>query len=71
MISQKNKRDIFQIIPFGVIWFGYALIYMLIEKGLLHDLEYYPSTGNEYNFGSITLIYLAIATFTGLLLGNI
>jgi len=70
MITRKNKRDLFRIIPFGLIWFIYALIYLLLEKGLLADLNFYPSTGNPYKFGVNTLISLSIAAISGLLIGT-
>jgi len=51
MIHPRYKRYIRQILPFPVIWFLSALIYSLLEFGLLGALEHYPSTGNHYNFG--------------------
>ena len=69
MLSPKSKRDFYRIIPFGLIWLTYACIYLLIEKGLLYDLEFYPSTGNPYNFGANTFITLLVAFISGLLMG--
>ena len=70
MPSPKNKRDFYRIIPFGLIWLTYACIYLLLEKGLLYDLDFYPSTGNPYNFGTNTFITLLFAGFSGLLMGT-
>ena len=51
MLSPKTKRNISRIIPFVVIWFIFSVVYTLLEKGLLGNLTYYPSTGNSYDFG--------------------
>ena len=71
MLAPKNKRDLYRIIPFGLIWLTYAFIYLLLEKGLLYDLDFYPSTGNPYNFGSSTVVTLLVAAITGLLMGTL
>ena len=68
-ISPKIKRDIFRIIPFGIIWFIFALVYLILEKGLMGNLELYPSTGNEYEFGLTSFVNLFGATFAGLVIG--
>ena len=70
LLSPKTKRSIFRIIPFGVIWLIFGMSYSLIEKGLLDDLSYYPSTGNPYDFGWNTLVFLFFIAFTGLLVGT-
>ena len=71
MLTPKNKRDFHKIIPFGLIWLTYALIYLLLEKGLLYDLDFYPSTGNPYKFGSNTVVTLLVAAISGLLMGTL
>ena len=71
MLSPKTKRNISRIIPFGLIWFSFAVIYLLIEQGLLGDLEFYPTTGNKYHFNLLTLIVLGFATLMGLILGTV
>lgn len=71
LLSAKTKRDILRIIPFGVIWFVFTVVYLVIEKGLLNDLEYYPSTGNEYEFGITSLLTLSTATLSGLVIGTL
>ncbi|MEO7213642.1 hypothetical protein [Mucilaginibacter sp.] len=49
-LSPKAKRNIFRVIPFSIMWLVSSLVYTLLEKGLLGDLNYYPSTGNPYAF---------------------
>jgi len=71
MLSPKTKRNISRIIPFGVIWLIFSIVYSLVEKGLLDNLNYYPSTGNPYNFNSTIFITAAIALTIGLLIGTI
>ena len=56
---------------FGMIWLVAAVIYALIEYGLLGDLTYYPSTGNPYDFRTALMWYSLYATGTGALLGII
>ena len=71
MLSPITKRNIFRIIPFGLIWFFFSIIYLLLEKGLLGDLETYPSTGNPYDFSSNILITGFSAIVAGLVIGSI
>lgn len=71
MLSPKSKRNIYRIIPYGLIWFIFSLVYVQLEKGLLADLKYYPSTGNPYNFIKNIFITPVSALFTGLLTGGI
>lgn len=70
MLSPKTKRAIYRIIPFGLIWLIFGAIYLLLEKGLLGELNFYPATGNPYNFGAHTFITLFLLTITGLLVGT-
>lgn len=60
-----------RIIPFGLLWLIFGISYLLLEKGLLGDLDYYPSTGNPYDFGGgniiVSLIFVAL---TGLVVGS-
>jgi len=60
-----------RIIPFGVIWLAFSIIYTLIEKGLLGDLDHYPSTGNPYNFQRNIFITPVAALVTGLFIGTL
>lgn len=70
-ISPKSIRNIKKIIPFGVLWFLFSLIYLLVEQGLLGDVNVYPSTGNPYNFKDALLVTPIGALITGLVLGTI
>ena len=65
MLRPTHKRYIRQILPFPVIWLLSALVYSFLEFGLLGDLDYYPSTGNHYDF----LENLSITAFGCILVG--
>ncbi|MBS1598843.1 MAG: adenylate/guanylate cyclase domain-containing protein [Bacteroidetes bacterium] len=71
MLSPKTKRNIRRIIPFGLIWFAFSVIYLLLERGIIGNLNYYPSTGNPYNFFTNISITAIGALVTGLLIGTI
>ncbi|WP_146153624.1 hypothetical protein [Adhaeribacter arboris] len=71
MVSPIAKRNIAQIIPIGLIWFIFSLVYSLLERGLLGKLNYYPATGNPYNFSKTFFITAAVALIIGLLVGTI
>jgi len=70
MLSPKTKRNISRIIPFGIIWFAFGFVYALIEKGILGELDYHPSTGIPYKFEVSLLFSLSYAAL-GLVIGTI
>ncbi|WP_281540560.1 adenylate/guanylate cyclase domain-containing protein [Maribacter aestuarii] len=63
------KRFIKQILPFGLIWAGFAFVYSLVEYGLLGQLDKYPATGNPYDFESSLLPLILGSFLIGLLQG--
>ncbi|MFT3910624.1 MAG: adenylate/guanylate cyclase domain-containing protein [Ferruginibacter sp.] len=71
MPSPKTKRNITRIIPFGVIWLVFSIVYTLLERGILGHLQDYPSTGNPYNFSGTIIITPVAALIAGLLIGMI
>ena len=69
MINKKFQRSFIQVFPFGVTWLVFAIVYLLLENGIIGDLDYYPSTGNIYSFKA-SLLYVGIGSFfMGLLQG--
>jgi adenylate cyclase len=68
-ISPKYKRNIYRILPFGLFWAAFGLIYSLIEKGLLGNLDYYPATGNAYEFSGTILTTGIGSALMGWILG--
>ncbi len=64
------KRNLRQIAFFATVWLFAALLYALVEFGLLGRLDYYPSTSNPYDFAN-ALIYTVSGSFVmGLLQGS-
>ncbi|MCZ6703278.1 MAG: adenylate/guanylate cyclase domain-containing protein [Ignavibacteria bacterium] len=55
---------------FGAVWVLFAILYSLLEKGLLGELNYYPSTGNYYDFGSSIFLTTLSSFIMGCLLGT-
>jgi class 3 adenylate cyclase len=71
MLPPKSRRNFLRIIPIGLIWFVFSLVYCLLERGLLGHLHSYPSTGNPYSFSSSILSTSITALVAGLLIGAI
>lgn len=71
MLTAGTKRSIARIIPYGLIWLIFSIVYTLLEKGLLGQLNFYPATGNPYNFGRALLITPVASLITGLFLGTL
>ncbi|GGI23810.1 adenylate/guanylate cyclase domain-containing protein [Pedobacter mendelii] len=67
MLSPKTRRNINRVVPFGILWFIFSLIYAALEVGILGNLDYYPSTGIEYNF----LRNILTLSISGLIMGLI
>ncbi len=65
----RIKRFLKQIVPFGLIWAGFAFVYGLVEYGLLGTLDKYPTTGNPYDFENGILPLVLGAFVVGLLQG--
>ena len=67
MLSNKQRRLLIQILPFGLIPAIFSLLQSILEKGVLSSHPIYPSTGNPYeaNF----LIPFLTALSIGLLIG--
>ncbi len=62
MLSNHQRHNARQILFFGGIWLSGALIYSLIEFGLLGRLDYYPSTTNPYDFRN-SIVFTTLAGF--------
>ena len=69
MLTPKARRNIFHIVPYGMIWLVFSVVYTLLEKGLLGKLRYYPSTGNSYIFERNIFMTPLFALVTGILAG--
>jgi adenylate cyclase len=71
MLGPKTTRNISKIIPICLIWLVSSLIYSILERGLLGSLNYYPATGNPYEFKSSIFITGTSAFVIGLLVGTL
>jgi len=71
ILATRHKRQIRQIFVFGVIWVIFGLIYILLEFGLIGELDHYPSNGNPYSFKE-SFIFVSIGSLCmGLFQGSI
>jgi len=69
MLHPRYKRYLRKTLSFGFIWLTFGLLYVLLDAGLLGDLEEYPTTGNKYDFES-ALVYASVGSFlVGILQG--
>ncbi|NME72642.1 adenylate/guanylate cyclase domain-containing protein [Flammeovirga aprica] len=67
MISIKKRRQLVQVIPFGVVSLLFGLIYSFLEHGILGHSAHYPTTGNPYHYAPFSSAFLAF--FGGTLMG--
>ena len=70
MPSPKIKRNISRIIPFGVIWLLFSIVFAQLQKGFLGNLTYYPATGSPYNSSTNIFIIPIAGLIAGLLIGT-
>lgn len=67
--APKIRRYINRVIPFGLLWLIFSLIYCVLERGILGDLHQYPSTGLPYSFAKNILVIPIGGFMIGLLTG--
>ncbi len=68
-LHPRYRRYLKQIVPFGVFWFVFGLVYSLVEFGILGRELIYPATGNQYNFQNNLKVTLLSSFMVGLLQG--
>ncbi len=59
-----QRRNLYRILAFGVLWGIGGLVYVILEKALLGPLNSYPSTGVAYNF-FYSLLLVPLVSFIG------
>jgi adenylate cyclase len=69
-ISPKHKRNILRILPFGILWAAFGMVYTLLERGLLGNSGFYPSTGNSYEFSRAIVVNPVGSAIMGWILGS-
>lgn len=70
MLSPKFKRNASRILPFGLIWLVSGLVFLVVERGALQDMDLQNTSVIEMNFEIFVFSSLAI-TIVGLLVGTI
>ena len=58
----KYRRYFWQVLTYGIIWWVFGILYVLIEKGIMGDTSIYPATNNTYDFKN-ALIYTPLGAF--------
>ena len=67
-LTPKAKRNLYKILPFGVIWFTSSMLFLFIEQTATGYQNLNPSSEVTVTFP--VLIFASIAvTFVGLLVG--
>ena len=61
-IHPKIIRYFWQAFSFAIIWAIFGFVYVILERGILGDSEFYPATSNISDFRS-SLIFTPIGSF--------
>ncbi len=69
MLTPKQKINLIKILPFGIIWGLFGLLYALIEYSVLGGSIVYPFTSNPYKFSIVLPLVSISSLITGLFLG--
>lgn len=65
-----NKENIlYKILPFGIIWLVFAVVYVVVERGILGGLQFYPSSQNPYSFARNLITTPILSFILGLMMG--
>jgi len=68
MLSAKTRRNISRIIPFGLIWFVFGLIFFIVEAAATDGFDQRPSVAIEIDF-KIFIFGTLANTILGLFVG--
>ncbi len=69
IFSPKQKRNLIKILPFGIIWGLFGLLYALIEYSVLGGSDVYPFTSNPYEFSTVLPLISISCLIMGLFFG--
>ena len=67
----KQKSNLIKILPFGIIWGLFGLLYALLEYSILGGTDVYPFTQNPYNFFTVLPLVTTSCLIMGLFFGTI
>ncbi len=65
MLSNRQRRFIIQVLPFGLVPAVFSLIQGLLEEGILGDYPVYPATGNPNDLN------IAFSVLTSFVVGSL
>lgn len=79
MRSSAQRSRLRRVVPFGLIWLAFGIVYSIVVKGLLGDSTTYPATGIPYDFlpalvttaGSSLLMGLGVGAIEALFDGRL
>ena len=71
MFTPKQNINFFKILPFGIIWGIFGLLYALIEYSVLGGSEVYPFTLNPYNGTTVIPLITTSCIIMGVLFGSL
>ena len=69
MATSAHRYRLRRILPIGLIWLVFGLVYSIIAKGLLGNHPVYPATGIPYDFGQALLTTTVMSLLMGLVVG--
>ncbi|AXG71015.1 adenylate cyclase 1 [Kordia sp. SMS9] len=70
MLSPRLKRYLTQILPFGIIWFLFGLIFLIVEFAATKNYNYLPKGVIEVNLQIFIFAMIAVV-FVGFVIGTI
>lgn len=69
-LAPKTRRNIIRILPFGVIWFGFSVIFLISDYAAVGDQGGIPDSAIQLDLGIFFFASLAVSA-VGLLVGTI
>lgn len=70
MISPKQKRNIYRVLPFGIIWLVFGLVFLTVEFSATSGFEYVPTGAIKMDLEVFVFAILAV-TLVGIIIGVI
>ena len=70
IITPKRKTNLTKILPFGIIWGLFGLLYALLEYSVLGGTDVYPYTLNPYDFSTVLPLITTSCLIMGLFFGT-
>ncbi len=71
MLSPRKSQLLKKFLPHLLVWLVGGGIYVILERGILGQSAFYPSTGNEYDFEKSAISVFVIGITGGLIFGSL